>query len=872
MSEDTMQNPPVDCAGGGEDCPSNRELMQWASGGLTPARRAELQDRVVNCSHCQERLHDWIAEESVEPTGPNPSSGGISQELPAVADVNGRFTMREHFATGGLGEIFVAHDGELNRKVAVKRIRADRDSQQAFDRFQREAVITGQLEHPAIVPVYSHGIDEAGQPYYAMRLIEGSTLASRIEGWHEQRRGHQASPDSKLEFRRLLQHFLVACNAVDYAHRHGVVHRDLKPDNILVGGRGETFVVDWGLAKWVFAPESDVDPTEVRLPERNTDSSGNELTEAGRAFGTLAYMSPEQAHDAKYVGPATDIFALGATLYCLLSGRPPRSGAAAQIMASLMSEEPLTPPKIESSAPAPLRAICERAMHPVADLRYESAAELANDIEAFLADEKVAAYPEHVTATIGRWLRRHRGVTTVAVVAGILLLITAVTGWVVTRQKNQQIIAAQTTADQRFQLARSAVDGFSNLADRMATGDLKRRFHVLSEGYYERFAEDAQQVRSLHREVALARLKTGVANRELGSIEESLTGLEAAERIWRQELEREPDDQDAIRQLAEVLHRKAQSLRLVGRGEDALACATDAVRMRTRLATNESPSSKDRCDLARSQVELSAVQWQHDEELCLETIRKAQNTLDEVWAETPDEPYVRDTRATVYLNLGATEIYFDSEKAASAFQIAIAAAREAFRLDGFQLRHRDMLGRCFANLASLYQSTGNLKDAEQAAGLATTHLAVLLNANPGVVANRQMHRKLLVLHADLLIKTGSIEEAEERLAQASAMFHQLSLMLPSDPAMEIERILLHRKLAELKMANDQLEPAIDQLRECVNICDATLKELPDYEDTLRQKASVLGLLAEALQKAGKTDESKKVESAAFELLSRFAAQ
>src|SRR5207245_11674297 len=184
------------------------------------------------------------------------------------------------------------------RQVALKRMKGDvAQNSENRRRFLREAEITGRLEHPGIVPVYGLVQDPNGQPSYAMRFIEGESLNDAIERFHNRRTETNGQPLSLgqevLEFRKLLNHFVAACNTIAYAHSRGVIHRDLKPGNIMLGPYGETLVVDWGLAKVVGRPDAPALSDEATL--RPEAASGSAPTMAGSAIGTPSYMSPEQA-------------------------------------------------------------------------------------------------------------------------------------------------------------------------------------------------------------------------------------------------------------------------------------------------------------------------------------------------------------------------------------------------------------------------------------------------------------------------------------------------------------------------------------------------------------------------------------------------
>src|SRR5262245_3131718 len=238
---------------------------------------------------------------------PSPSA----PTLPSTNRVRYR-KVREH-AGGGLGEVFVALDEELGREVALKEIKAQHADRPDFRaRFVREAEVTGNLEHPGIVPVHGLGSYEDGRPYYAMRFVKGESLQEALERFHQADAAPRRDPgERELALRALLNRFVAVCNAVAYAHSRGVVHRDLKPANVMLGEYGETLVVDWGLAKLIDHSEG----TTATVRPVPTTSGDSTPTELGQVVGTPAFMPPEQArgeHDRE--GPASDVFSLGATL------------------------------------------------------------------------------------------------------------------------------------------------------------------------------------------------------------------------------------------------------------------------------------------------------------------------------------------------------------------------------------------------------------------------------------------------------------------------------------------------------------------------------------------------------------------------------
>jgi WD40 repeat protein/serine/threonine protein kinase len=407
--------------------------------------------------------------------------------------------LREH-AKGGLGEVFVALDGELDREVALKEIQQKHaDHPESRARFLTEARVTGALEHPGIVPVYGLGVYQDGRPYYAMRFIKGDSLKDAIDTFHapdRNRKGASASERS-LELRQLLRRFVDVCNAIAYAHDKGVIHLDLKPANVMLGKFGETLVVDWGLAKVM--GQADVEATTASVLVRSGDSAF--LTQAGRALGTPAFMSPEQAAGRlDLLSPASDTYSLGATLYCLLTGQTPFIEKDVGVVLARVQKGDFKPPRqVNASVPPALEAVCLKATALKAQDRYCSARELAEEIEHWLADEPVRAYPEPRRVRLARWGRRHKPL----VAGAAALLLTAVValslGLVLLGQANNQIQGQKRAADEAKQQAEKRGDQLAALNDTLLRANYIADMNLAHHAWAENNLIRTRELLELHR-------------------------------------------------------------------------------------------------------------------------------------------------------------------------------------------------------------------------------------------------------------------------------------------------------------------------------------------------------------------------------------
>ncbi len=452
-----------------------------------------------------EQLADPEVEASLVHISQNPDSidpyatqpGGYSPGEPRVP-LQRRFRILRPHAAGGLGQVSVALDEELHREVALKEIQPQHAGfPESRERFLLEAEVTGGLEHPGIVPVYGLGTYADGRPYYAMRFIQGDSLKTALEKFHQTSWADRET-ERGLELRKLLGRFIDVCNALAYAHSRGVLHRDLKPGNIMLGNYGETLVVDWGLAKLLSQQKNaGVSGQNTLVPH----SRGSGETVEGSAIGTPQYMSPEQAAGkVGELGPQTDVYSLGATLFHILTGSPPFSQQdVMELLKHVQSGQFPAPREVAPTVAKPLEAICLKAMALQPSDRYSSPKELAEDMERWLGDEPVTAYRESFFGRLSRLARRHR--TAVRIGMGALALITVIAiiaAFFVNAERKvaEQLADEKSKLAEQEQLARGKAEQLAGEKSILAQQEQNQRelaFDRLASGFTQKPAPDLEQ-------------------------------------------------------------------------------------------------------------------------------------------------------------------------------------------------------------------------------------------------------------------------------------------------------------------------------------------------------------------------------------------
>jgi len=668
-----------------------------------------------------------------------------------------RFRILRPHARGGLGAVFVALDGELHREVALKQIlEKHADDPVSRQRFIAEAEITGGLEHPGVVPVYGLGADSFGRPYYAMRFIKGNSLKEAIEHFHgepgrvsagsrsRKTRGAHATP---LALRKLLRRFLDVCNAVDYAHSRGVIHRDIKPANIIVGKYGETLVVDWGLAKAVGRAVPSTGEQTLA-----PSSSGSSETLPGSALGTPAYMSPEQARgELNRLGPPSDVYSLGATLCCMLTGKPPFEGDDIGVILRAVQDGHFPrPSQLNLSLDKALDAVCLKAMATRPEDRYPTARALADDLDRWMADEPVSAWPEPFSRRARRWARRNRTVVTaaaVALAAGVVGLAAVLA--VQTRAKTDiaRSLASETRANAELTRSQAAVQARYDLAV-----DAIKTFHT---GVSEDFLLKQDQFKD-------------VRDRLLKSASEFYGKLGA--------LLGKESDLASRRALWQANYEAAELTGKVGKKEDALAAHRQVLAAREALAAETRADPLLKADVGRSLMAvaglLETTGRTKDAEV---TCRKAEVTLVDMGtriAETATGLAVladcRSRLGGLLQTTGRDEEALSVVRLARADQEVLAAGSRA------TAESRRDLAETICRVAGLLARAGKSSEAEGEFRKALAIRQKLADDNPALP---EFRGNLADSHAGLgilLTHTGKPSEAEAENRKALAIRQKLA--------------------------------------------------------------------------------------------------
>lgn len=826
-------------------------------------------------------------------------------ELPGNHVHTPRFHILRNLAEGGIGTVYVAFDRDLQREVAIKELKRKftRDRAVVY-RFEKEASVTGNLEHPNIVPIYATGKRSDGRPYYAMRLIRGKSMAAFIADMHAQKLPPEDLHSSPL-CRDLIFRFVTVCRAIGFAHSRGIIHRDLKPSNIMLGDFGETLVVDWGLARSL----SDLSPGQLALPNDTKDTfESSQQTMAGTVVGTPGYMSPEQANgNTAEVSPASDVYSLGATLFQLLTNEVP------YMHTGMHSAPKNAPPFLASSddhntgvfvgngvyptsferllhkhkLPPQLRAICLRSMEFEPKKRYGSAELLANDLEAWLLGEPITALPESAWQHVKRWAKRHPAIVASTMV-GLLISVLAL-GITLSLLANKNEALSQSYA--REQLASQEAEKNAKVAEEQSVEALAQRERVL--GILKTFLFDVQeglanipggatvqrnvlttvlnQLGEVSREfvddkdaqhsnamalVELADLFSRVGSTDIeldlpGWDKTKLSPLEAASTLYQEALKLEQNIADTNkaqtrRAIPLIQSKRAEILVQLADTPNAIKHFEEALSAQKALWKEEPHSIQPAMDLAMSMDGIGKI-W-----LANEKLKQAEEIYQEML-----------TLLLPYTEKENTE----SQQAKSLETVKDNAEREV--LDRELQR---LIGLVYSRLADIAAKNGDLT---RAAELYQNDLIIskkLYQENPNQLSAKRDLCIVLDRLGNMASKKGQIREALAYYQESLQIREELHAAEPLSSRVKRELFVSFMKCGDTRMMLDEVDLAKEDYDKALTIADEMARMDPANAVASQFQSICAEVLADVAIKEEKFDEALTYANRSLEISERLLAK
>jgi serine/threonine protein kinase/Flp pilus assembly protein TadD len=888
--------------------------------------------------------------------GPSPAEEAEPADSASPPSRLGDFLIVREVGRGGMGIVYEAAQISLGRRVALKVLpfATTLDAKQ-LQRFKNEAQAAAHLHHTHIVPVYAVGSDR-GVHYYAMQFIEGQTLAGVIAGLRRQAGLAPAAPappagtsgswpapassDLRLPdpggarepdrragvdtvnepeaalatfqstkgpafFQTAAQFGVQAAEALEHAHRAGVVHRDIKPANLLVDGRGHLWVTDFGLARHGGEPA---------------------LTRTGDLVGTLHYMSPEQALGKRFlVEPRTDVYALGATLYELLTLEPAYAGQdREELLRKIALEEPRPPRRLNRAIPAELETIVLKAMGKSPEERYATAQELADDLRRFLEDKPIKAKRPTLRARAAKWARRHRAVVRAVVGLAVVALLAVVAGAVLLWREHENTKAALARAEEDQRLARQVVDEmFTEVAEKWLENEPRqqerqRQFLLKALAHYQRFARAAGAGPEVRRQKGLAALRVGDIHQRLGDFDQARPAYAEAARLFEQLAADFPGIPDYRADQAACTNSLGILLARTGQPRTAVDAFRRAVAIQEQLAA-DSPNVLRFRDLAASHRNLATLLmeaerkpgWHREAEqsclralalceqlavenpanpACQNDLAHAHDTLGVLFWDTgrlaqaerswrralavnqpladrfPDTPAYTCSLAGSYHQLGTLLMATDRPSEAEPYlRQGLALAKKLADDFPHKLAHREDLARSYLNLAMLLKDTGRAPEAEEACRKALGLQRELADRFPASAAFRRDlasgHNNLGILLKD----AGRFREAEQAFNQALGFPPEANDDSGQAALTRCERANCQGNLGSLYWAMGRLPEAEQAYRRAVALYTGLVEDfatVPAYRDNLARASLHLGHF---LRNAGRFPEAEQAYRQALAL-------
>ena len=775
-------------------CPDETKIAEFVAHALPGALTTTIEEHIADCDDCRNLVFALAGTSSGSmPSAPAAEVEDYRELVPVEV---GHYVLGDQIARGGMGRIRVARDRRLGRTVAIKEILDG--GADARMRFEREVRITARLQHPSIVDVHEAGAWPTGEPFFAMKLVSGRSLDKVI--------GEATTLDARLA---LLPNVLAVADAIAYAHRERVIHRDLKPQNILVGSFGEVVVIDWGLAKDLTNDVPDLPHGGEPAPQ------SGEQTVAGRVIGTLAYMPPEQAL-GQSVDERADVYALGALLFHLLAGRPPVIGSTAQeMLAMIVDGPPVSLSEVQPGVPADLLAIVHKAMaHEAAD-RYPTARELAEDLRRFQTGQLVGAHRYSTGQRARRWLRRHR---TAAVASSAALAVLLAVGGV----SLARILRAERVAETERALA---VEHRADAEELMTfmLGDLREKLAPV--GKLELLDAVAKKAKTYYDRRTVSRnpkdsLNRAVVQRNLGAVLHARGDLAAASAQYRGALAiaealavADPTNPAAQRELAAAWVALGDALADQGDAR-AMAAYRGGLAIREQLAKRSPTDRNLQIDLSKSHDRFGdALAAEGDFPGALSAYRASLAIRDKLAAIEPADITLQDMISVNHQKIGNALVdQGDLPGALAAHNASLAIAEKVSATDPSNTTWQYSLSISHESVGDDVRDQG---DTAQALVHYRASLAIRERLAAVDPKNADWQRTLSISYAkvgEVLNGTGHPSDALAPLRAAGKILDELVAADPTDINAARFRAINHHDIANVFAAQGKASAALAEYR------------------------------------------------------------
>jgi tetratricopeptide (TPR) repeat protein len=734
---------------------------------------------------------------------------------------------------GGMGVVYQARHVQLNRLVALKMLRAGRHAAwQEVQRFRTETEAVARVQHPNIVQIHDVGEAE-GQPYFAMEFVGGGTLGQKLAG----------TPLSAHQGAGLVE---TLARAVHTAHEHGIIHRDLKPTNVLLTGEGVPKVTDFGLARLL-----DVEAGR---------------TQTGAVLGTPAYMAPEQAAgQTRQLSPAVDVYALGAILYELLTGRPPfKAVTALETLDLVRAQEPVPPRRMQPRVPRDLETICLQCLQKEATKRYATALALADDLRRFGNGEPIRARPVPAWAQAWKWAKRRPALASLLGVclAAALGLGVATVALAAANQREQQ---AREQADHNLRLARDAVD---KTVTKIAGNPLLKQanFHQLRQDlleylvpFYEEFVKQRGNDPELEAERGQAWRSLAYLRDEMGQKERAHSEYEQVRAIFAQLSADFPAVPRYRQELAKSHNSVGVLLVDLGKRAEAEIAYRDALTIQAQLAQDFPAVPEYREDLAAGYNDFGVLMVDLGKPSDAETAyRGALKIYAQLAREFPGVPQYRQELGKRQNSLG--NLLRDLGKKAeaeTAYHSAVTVQAQLAQDFPAVPQYRAELAKSQKSLGLLLRNMDKLAaDAEPAHRSALKVQAQLAQDFPAVPEYRDelgaSHGRL----GDLLVDLGKRAEAESDYRAALRIWTQLAQDFPAMPEYRWELAKSHRRLGRLLVCLGKRAEAESAYRAALRIRMQLAQDFPTVPRYRRELAQSHNNLGDLLRDLGQRAEAE----------------